>query len=136
MSKSKKNAKKPATTKRIRFGDPLDATVAALIDLARARAKRKRVPFTLSHCHVPQLTAGRVCPITHLPFVLGVAREGSRPHPLAPSIDRIKAHLGYTPENVRLVSWWANSARNNLTDDQFAVMVEAAYRARQSSILQ
>ena len=131
-----KSKSKEADVRRVKFADPLQATCAQLIDMAKARAKRKRVPFSLTQVDVPLLTTARMCPVTGLPFVLGTVRADNRPHPMSPSLDRIEASKGYVRGNVRLTSWWANSARNSLTDAQFAVFVEAAFRTRQSAALQ
>ena len=68
--------------------------------------------------------------------MLGVVKDASRPHPLSPSLDRIDPTRGYVRDNVRLVAWGANSARNNLSDAQFAVMIEATHRIIQSAALQ
>lgn len=135
QAKTVKQTPRTQNTKRQKFADPLHTYVASLIDLAKQRAKRKRVPFNLTYAHIPQLAASRLCPVTGLPYVLGVAKDGNRPHPLAPSIDRREAHKGYVADNVRLTSWWANSARNSMSDEQFGVMVEAAFRTRQSATL-
>lgn len=40
-------------------------------------------------------------------------------HPLYPSIDRIDSNTGYTPDNIRITSRFANLARNRWSDDIF-----------------
>jgi hypothetical protein len=37
------------------------------------------------------------------------------------SLDRINPNGGYTPDNIRLVCWWVNIARNKLLDDEFFI---------------
>lgn len=41
-----------------------------------------------------------------------------------PSIDRIDCTKGYIKGNVRIVSWWANRLKSNLTLEQ----IEALYK--------
>ncbi len=129
MSKKKLNSK-PKSNLTLH-----ETVITALVEMAKARATRKHVPFALTYSDVQRLARTTACPITGLPFVYGVPRPGSRPHPLAPSIDRINPLRGYVRSNVRLTSWWANSARNTLSDEQFAVFVDAAWRTRQNAIL-
>lgn len=136
---AKKKATKPKRSTPIpqQRGDQLlNVTVSNLLDLARTRAGRKKVPFELTKEDVRLLASSRHCPVTGLAFVLGASREGNRPHPLAPSLDRIDPARGYVRGNVRLTSWWANCARNNMTDEQFSIMVNAAYHQLRNAIFQ
>lgn len=40
-------------------------------------------------------------------------------HKNSPSIDRIDSNKGYEPSNVQIVSFVANQAKNDLTDEEF-----------------
>lgn len=104
----------------------MHSEVLAMLERAKKRAKTKRVPYGLGVQDVPALASAKFCPVTGLPFVLGVARDGNRPHPMSPSLDRKVPALGYVRGNVQVVSFWANSARNTLTDEQFRTLVLAA----------
>ena len=101
--------------------------VMAMIERAkkRAKTKTKRVPCNLGMKDVATLANANFCPVTGLPFVIGTARDGNRPHPMSLSLDRIVPALGYTTGNVQVVSFWANSARNTLTEEQFRTLVLA-----------
>ncbi len=43
--------------------------------------------------------------------------------PAIASIDRIDSSLGYTPENVRIISWRANTLRSNGTLEEMRAIV-------------
>lgn len=111
-------------------------TVRGLLSLAKSRAVKKRVPFELTEDDVRRLARRTTCDVTGQPFVLGVGRENNRPHPLSPSLDRIVPSVGYTPDNVRLVCWWANCAKNNLSDEQFSFLVLATAKNLGHAIFQ
>jgi hypothetical protein len=55
------------------------------------------------------------CPILQLPFEY---RTGDKhgPGPLSPSIDRAVPELGYTQGNVSIISYKANTIKNNCTN--------------------
>jgi hypothetical protein len=40
------------------------------------------------------------------------------------SIDRIDNYRGYVPDNIRLVTHWANNAKSTYTDDEFYQMIK------------
>ena len=44
------------------------------------------------------------------------------------SVDRISSSAGYSIDNVRLVCWWVNIARNILTDDEFIEKCKAVIK--------
>lgn len=78
---------------------------------ARRRAYKRNIPFSLSIQEIGLLwetSAGR-CAITGVLFSHRYSATG-RNSPFRPSIDRIANQQGYTLENCRLVSWFANNA--------------------------
>jgi hypothetical protein len=83
---------------------------------AKARAKRRGIPFSL---HITDITLPQVCP------VLGIAldeRRGVTPdrraRANAPSLDRIDPSLGYTPDNVAVISHRANNLKKDGSADE------------------
>lgn len=44
------------------------------------------------------------------------------------SIDRIDSSRGYVKENIQLVCWCANQAKNNLDENEFLSMVDDIYK--------
>jgi len=63
------------------------------------------------------------CALTGIIMQLGPSRRVIKGRIFADwdkcSIDRIDCLAGYNPGNVRLVCYWANVAKNTLTDEQF-----------------
>jgi hypothetical protein len=49
------------------------------------------------------------------------------------SIDRIQNHRGYLPDNIRLVTHWANNAKSTYTDDEFNLMIKSAFECMNNS---
>lgn len=78
-----------------------------LLKAARFRAKRDGREFTIELCdiHIPEK-----CPILNTPFTF----EGR----YAPSLDRLNNEEGYTPKNIRVISWLANAMKQNASDEE------------------
>lgn len=86
-----------------------------LLNASRQRRESKAITkITIDHLmHILTQQRG-ICPITglKLTFTRGSGRIFTNA-----SIDRINNDEGYTQGNVRLVTLWANLARNTLSDD-------------------
>jgi len=77
-----------------------------LVSLARYRAKRNGVPFSL--------TAEDILPLpTHCPVFGTKLRAGSSDN--APTLDRVVPSRGYIKSNVRVISAKANRIKSNAT---------------------
>jgi len=74
---------------------------------ARNRAKRKGVPFSLSHEDIEKALLRGRCQVTGLPFTLQ-ATGGQ--HPFSPTLHRVNPAKGYTRRNTKLVIWAFNAA--------------------------
>ena len=53
------------------------------------------------------------CPILHT-----IYKIGNEDYDTSPSLDRIDPRLGYTPDNIQIISSLANRMKNNATDEQ------------------
>ncbi len=82
---------------------------------------RRRANYAGFECSVTlawvraRLEAGR-CARTGKRFVLEAGKGAGRPHPFAPSLDRIDPAFGYTPDNTQVVCWQYNLAKGTFTD--------------------
>lgn len=89
----------------------------SMCTVAKARAKAQDVRFTLSSndINIPE-----VCPVLNIPLYF---TDGKRTDN-TPTLDRVKPELGYTPENVRVISWRANKLKSNGTLEELENIVK------------
>lgn len=92
-----------------------------LLTGARARAKKSGIEISLTHEWVQARIARGVCEISGLPFYLGPKPHNTR-SPYSPSIDRIDASKGYTPENSRVILWSLNASFGDWGSEEFKVI--------------
>lgn len=98
---------------------------------ARKRAEVRGIPFALTVDDVmTALERSQLrCEVTDLPFRMEVNVSAYR-QPFRPSIDRIDAAGGYTPDNIRIVCVAVNAALSDWGDEVFWKIVEGAKRRR------
>jgi hypothetical protein len=114
---------------RYKKRDPLDTVTRrakVLRDQAEKRSRDHGVPFTLTQSWVKaRLVAGR-CELTGLPFDFSHIQSGSGYRSnFCPSIERVQAHLGYTPDNCRVVVWIYNAAKGTGSHEDVVRFAEA-----------
>lgn len=73
---------------------------------AKLRAEKKGVPFTITPADIK---IPDVCPALGLRLQSKVGRGGALD--CSPSLDRLVPSLGYTPENIRVISYLANAIK-------------------------
>lgn len=88
-----------------------------MLDAARARARRKDLPFSLQ---LSDIVIPEKCPVFGFPLSFGTKMQRDQ----SPSLDRIKPELGYVPGNVLVVSWLANNIRGKFRSDQLRRVAE------------
>jgi len=88
-----------------------------LLQLARQRATRKGLEFSLSVKDIPY--APEFCPI--FPWIR-LERNKVRSSPNSPALDRIDNLKGYTKSNVRIISCRANSLKSNSEDKELVAL--------------
>lgn len=84
---------------------------------ARRRSLQKGVPFTL---RPEDIIVPDVCPVLGTPFRLGSGCSLDE----SPTLDRLRPELGYTKENVQVISYKANRIKNNATLEDMAHLVD------------
>lgn len=62
-----------------------------------------------------------VCPLTGLQMQLAAPTR----HPLVPSLDRIDPNVGYIPNNVRFVCYFANLLKRDFTDQDVFLLLDS-----------
>jgi hypothetical protein len=87
-----------------------------LLNSARSRATKLQVSFDIVK---EDIIIPKTCP------VLGIELEvGDRHfHDNSPSLDRLRPEIGYTPENIRVISWRANRIKCNGTLEELEKIV-------------
>lgn len=88
------------------------STEKRLLYSARNRAKKKGQECTITEADI---VVPEFCPI------LGIKMfrvPGQRQHGPSPSLDRVDNTKGYIPGNVRVISYRANTCKNNMTPEQ------------------
>lgn len=92
---------------------------------AKARAKRRGMEWTIDvEALVEDVLARPSCGVSNIPFVFDV--PGS---PWAPSLDRIDSRIGYTRNNVQVVCWLYNQAKNVYSEADVLRLAMAISRA-------
>ena len=81
---------------------------------AQSRAKKKRLPFTLTRKRVLDAIEKGVCEVTGIEFDMSV---GSGRQPFTPSIHQKEPGLGYEESNVQIVVWMHNAAAGTWGND-------------------
>lgn len=99
---------------RVHSEDPAGNSIKRLVWGAKTRSKKNGLPFNIT---VADLPAPLTCSV--LGVVLDYSAKGRGGHNRnSPSIDRLVPALGYTRGNVRIISFRANSLRNDGTADE------------------
>ncbi|MDE2103315.1 MAG: hypothetical protein KGL39_39105 [Patescibacteria group bacterium] len=95
--------------------------VKFLVQSARWRAKKRKLPFDLTATYCQTLWTGR-CAISGLALSVN---KGHGPGLLSPSIDRIVPQRGYVRGNVRFVAMAVNSLKHSGTDEDMLMIARA-----------
>lgn len=82
-----------------------------LYNLAKRRSKVSQWEFTITveDIHIPE-----VCPVLGIPLFVGDGKHG----PNSPTLDRFDNSRGYTADNIRVISYRANSLKSDATVDE------------------
>lgn len=85
--------------------------------MAKIRAKQKGLPFDLA---ITDIVIPEKCPMLGITLVQGDGKL----HDSSPTLDRQIPERGYVKGNVRVISYKANRAKNNLTLEEMKLMVQ------------
>jgi len=104
-----------------------------LYSAAKVRSENYGIPFNLDVEYLSRLWDDNngCCAVTGIPFEL--TKLGTRrPHPYAPSIDKIKPDRGYVKGNVRLVCYQTNVAISDFGLEQFERFIDLYIQNKRS----
>lgn len=129
-AKNLERCKKSSSASRIRFMETVpsrpDKRVIMLVRAARGSALRRGLEFNLSSDVVMLLIDAqhRKCAVTGIDFDWEFG-GAYRANPFAPSIDRRNSQKGYTYDNIQIVCYAVNLAKNEYPIDVFDTICKA-----------
>lgn len=80
---------------------------------ARSRAKKRKIECSLS---IDDIIIPEFCPVLGIRLKHNTGKSGDD----SPTLDRKKLDVGYTPENVCVISSRANRIKNNASPEELA----------------
>lgn len=89
-----------------------------LLRKARTSAKRRNILCDLLLSDIPDIP--EICPVLGIPLFYTKNKRTDN----TPSIDRIDNNLGYTKDNIIIISWRANNLKHNGTYDEFRKLTQ------------
>jgi hypothetical protein len=95
---------------------------SVMISSAKARAKKKGLPFDLTES---DFDIPKTCPVLGIPLRISEARS---PKDHSPSLDRVIPGLGYVKHNVRVISMRANVPKQDLWPDELQKIADYTKR--------
>lgn len=119
-------------TARYRARHPLRAKGSDLYRAAKWRAKRDRLPFTITLPWIMRKLERMTCEVTGVHLRLALHPGRGSPGPYTPSLDQIRPGKGYTPGNTRLVAWGYNALKGRGHDAEAAQFIYEASKGLQS----
>jgi hypothetical protein len=81
---------------------------------AKRRARDKEVPFNIT---LDDIVIPTHCPLLGIPLILDVKHN-----PNSPSVDEVVPGLGYVPGNFQIISWRANTIKNDATLEELQTL--------------
>ena len=95
--------------------------IAALLRLAKSRAKKKGLEFSIT---ATDLVLGGACPCCNGKMEVRTGPTKPGPTPYSPSIDRLDNDIGYVPGNVAIICWRCNELKRNATPQELRKILE------------
>ena len=93
-----------------------DSIKKALVRAAKARAKKKGIPFDIT---IEDFTLPEKCPLLEIPLTVGYGSSQENSY----SLDKIIPELGYVKGNVWVISNKANAIKNNASLEELQLLV-------------
>lgn len=116
---SKSKYTEPDYRKALRIADPRKTMLMA----ARKRALEKGLECTIT---LNDIIIPKVCPLLDIPIFVCTTEVTGKQGPCdnSPSLDRIDNSKGYTPENVIVISFRANSLKRDASIAELELLVK------------
>lgn len=88
-----------------------------MIYSAKHRAQKKGLPFDIE---LDDIVIPEYCPVLNIKLELYNESQSRS----SPSLDRIDSKLGYTKDNVQVISWLANTMKTNASAKELKLFAE------------
>lgn len=95
----------------------VDSIKKALVRAAKARAKKKGIPFNIT---IEDFILPETCPLLEIPLTVGYGNSQENSY----SLDKIIPELGYVKGNVWVISNKANMIKNNASLSELQLLVK------------
>jgi hypothetical protein len=89
----------------------------SLFHEAKKRAKKRGLEFNIS---IEDVIIPPTCPVLGIPLYKGEGKQIDN----SPTIDRIDNSKGYTKDNIKVISYRANSLKNNGGIREFELLIK------------
>lgn len=125
--------KSRANLRSIKFYQSVEGRAATLFNNAKKSPSGKSKEFSITVEYILQQLLKGQCAVTGVKFEFDNAHQlffGRKKNPYSPSIDRIDPRLGYTKQNTRIVIWWYNMAKGELSDVEMAHLCQIVSRSK------
>lgn len=116
---------------RYRLRHPMRAKTNDLFRAAKWRAKRDKIPFTITLEWVREKLNALRCEVTGVHLRLSMHHGRGPAGAYSPSLDQILPGKGYTPGNTRLVAWGYNALKGRSQDAEAIQFIYEAARGIQ-----
>ncbi len=87
----------------------------------KSSAKKRGIPFDLTITDLHYISYPLICPVLNIPMYW--YRDGTI-HEDSCSFDRIDSSGGYSIDNIQIISFKANRAKNNLSEKELKLFSE------------
>ena len=98
---------------------------------AKSRALRENIPFNIKE---EDILIPKKCPILNIPLTLKMPERGDKGNNIknydSPSLDKIIPSLGYVKGNIWVISYRANTIKNNCTFEEIEKLYKALNKMR------
>jgi hypothetical protein len=116
------NSRKLRNRSALEKRDPVRAWAVQAHGAARQRSREKGLRYELNIDFIVSI-APTICPLLQYPLVY--TKEKGRSRTSVPSLDRIDPSKGYTRDNVWIISWRANTIKNDASLEELEAVLAA-----------
>lgn len=97
-----------------------DPEIKTLYNRLKRSAQKRNIEFTLSVTDLHDLSFPITCPVLGIPMTF----NRGRPQDNSYSVDRIDSSIGYTIDNIRVISFRANRLKSDATQSEITKLAD------------